>query len=187
MSTKIKGLDSLFTWVAEYLDGSWLKENKVSSNFYDIDKTSIAKFYFNGPIRIGFSALSGDFFVTDSSGNTANITIKLVSDTVVEITRPSSDIIQYKDAAMLASVMGGPGLGSMVEAINIGYKWVDGLTSAKLLIQIDFRGNVTLHTTLVSEKDFEGDLVINTVKNRIKLKAGVSSTFILDIKGRCYN
>ena len=186
MTAKAKGLDTMFTWVAEYLNGSWLKENKVDSNFYDIDKISIAKFYFKGPIQIGFSALSGDFFVVDGQGNSATINIKLEGDTVTEITRPTTDIIQYKDAAMLASVLGGPGLGSTVEALNIGYKWVDGLTSAKVIIKIDYRGNVTLHTTLVSAEDFEGDLVINNVRNRIKLEAGVSSTFILDIKGRCY-
>ena len=192
MKSENKGLylANMFTWVAEYLNKSSLIENKVKSNFYEIDKESLLRYYYKGPIIMGFQVFDGKFFIQDSSGSMATIDIKLQSDSSsTEITRPSTDIIQFKDASMATSFTGVQqgGSGMLVEALNIGYKWKDETISAKIILSLSWLGSLTLSVELVSKDDFEGNLVINGVKNKIQLQAGISSTYTLDIRGRCYS
>lgn len=192
MKSENKGLylANMFTWVAEYLNKSSLIENKVKSNFYEIDKESLLRYYYKGPIIMGFQVFDGKFFIQDSSGSMATIDIKLQSDSSsTEITRPSTDIIQFKDASMATSFTGVQqgGSGMLVEALNIGYKWKDETISAKIILSLSWLGALTLSVDLVSKDDFEGNLVINGINNKIQLHAGVSSTYNLEIRGRCYS
>ena len=192
MESENKGLylANMFTWVAEYLNKSSLIENKVKSNFYEIDKESLLRYYYKGPIIMGFQVFDGKFFIQDSSGSMATVDVKLKSDSKnLDVTRPSTDIIQFKDASMATSFTGmqAGGSGILVESLNIGYKWKDEDISAKILLKLSWTGELSLHITLVSKDDFEGNLVINGVNNKIQLQAGVSSTYNLEIRGRCYS
>ena len=177
-----------FIWEASYIDGSQLKEfdsNGVENNFYDIDATQLTKFVLKALTNeFGFDATTGELIC-----NGQRITISL-GDTA--ITRPSVEIIQYKDAEALFSPGGGQVGGTVIKAFNIGYKWLEGDLSAKLITTvsngIDNKGKPVVFITLrvVSDRYFSGPLTLSDNVGSessvdIELKPGIATELRIGI------
>ena len=162
-----------FTWDASNVLGY------RETSFNDLDKSKVAEFWLEGPIRLGFSALTGVFFIEGACGNRAELEAKLGR---IPLTRPSNDIIQFKDVEELRNLSTGAPAGGGLVAHRCGYKWTEGKRSFQIIGRIVKLAYIEFTFRIVWDKDYEGDLVINGVKNPVKLKKGVASTFPLLIR-----
>lgn len=173
-------------WGATYISGNTKKEYYLSPTdpkgykerkFTSLDKSKIAEFWLEGPFKVGFSTLTGIFFVEDRNGNKATFFINLDKE---PLTRPSQDIIHYKDAVSCYNQLTGDSLCYDV-GYRCGYKWKDGDKSCQIEANILGMRALRFNLKIVWDKDVEATLNVNGALHRINLHKGQAVNIPINI------